>query len=92
MKIKASFFSKILVPLIIIAMISEQGCKKEEEPAPEIPPSSTFLMDMTFKDQDTTNKDIATYQSWGYSAINVGVWNFVITLTFAVPVASFVES
>lgn len=65
------------------------GCKKKE-PAPEMPPSGTMLMDFNdFKDTaGVSNK--ATHVNWLHSAANVGFWNVVITVGLAVPVASYV--
>lgn len=84
-------FIYLMVGVLTFALVNS-GCKKKDEPAPELPPQSSFLMDFTFQDQDTTSKALHTYGNWGYSAINVGVWNIVITVGMAVPVASFVES
>ncbi|RMG31932.1 MAG: hypothetical protein D6732_14145, partial [Methanobacteriota archaeon] len=37
------------------------------------------------------NKTLS-HQNWGWAAINVAVWNSLLTITFAVPVAAFAES
>ncbi len=78
----------------------------DEEQAPDIPPASTFVMD--FSDfgsaaapkitvEGATWADPATQQvgrgsNWAFAALNVGVWNVILTVTMAVPVAAFVES
>lgn len=67
------------------------SCKKKKEPAPEIPPVSTFQMEYALNASDTTSKANATYCNFGKGAINVWVWNTVIGLNMAIPVAAFVE-
>ncbi|MCB0291856.1 MAG: hypothetical protein KDH97_16495 [Calditrichaeota bacterium] len=74
----------------------------EEGTPPEIPPLNTFVLD--FSDFDTTNSILPkvipgdpeallfTRQNWGWSALNVGIWNAVITLNIAVPIAAFGHS
>ncbi|MCB9087179.1 MAG: hypothetical protein H6628_02475 [Calditrichae bacterium] len=74
----------------------------EEGTPPEIPPLNTFVLD--FSDFDTTNSILPkvipgdpeallfTRQNWGWAALNVGIWNAVITLNIAVPIAAFGHS
>jgi len=71
------------------------GCKKKDEPAPELPPQSSFLMnfeDFSNPDDTLAVRDINSYHNWGHAYFNVAVWNAIITVGLAVPVASFVES
>jgi hypothetical protein len=84
-------FGFILLSSILIIT----GCKKEDEPAPDLPPQSSFVMDFSdFSNPDDTlgSREITTYQNWGYSYANVVVWQTILTVGLAVPVASFVES
>ena len=92
---------KLISFLLVTAfsfLVVFQGCKKDDDPALEIPPESTFLMD--FSDfssaDDTTNskgtKSVQTYKNWGHSFVNIAVWSAVITVGLAVPVASFKEA
>lgn len=90
---------KSLSLIVMVLFMGTTSCTKDEDtaesnPAPEIPPSSTFAMDFTdFSNIDTTAyKNSQTYNNWGWAALNVGVWNAILTLTFAIPVASFYES
>ncbi len=86
--IKSAF---LLVALIFITT----SCKKEDEPAPDLPPQSSFVMDFSdFSNPDDTlgSREIATYQNWGYSYANVVIWQTILTVGLAVPVASFLES
>lgn len=87
----------ILKSGIILAatILLTTGCKKKDEPAPNLPPQSSFVMD--FSDFSNPNdtlvpREIATYNNWGYSYGNVVVWQALLTVGLSVPVASFVES
>jgi hypothetical protein len=90
---KNLFFKSALLLLVLSFIIT--SCKKEDEPAPEIPPQSSFVMDFSdFSNPGDTlgSREIATYQNWGYSYANVVVWQTLLTVGLAVPVATFVES
>lgn len=96
MKTKIKNFIMLFLTIICLIVITETGCKKKK-PAPAIPPQETFVMDMNFKNGDTTksmtgSKDILTYYNWGHSAWNVAVWNFILTINMVIPVAAFLES
>lgn len=81
--------------ILISLLFMTTGCKKENEPAPAIPPQSSFVMDFSdFSNPGDTigAREIATYQNWGYSYTSVVVWQTILTVGLAVPVASFVES
>ncbi len=91
------FILRILVLSCFLMLVT--SCTKEDEsaepqPAPAIPPVSTFAIDFSdYTNIDTTAyKNSLTYNNWGWSAWNAGVWNFLLTVTFAIPVASFYES
>jgi len=78
------------------------GTEPEETGPPDIPPLSTFVMDFSdfslsnpppfSLDRAGWNAAVASYENWGWAVTNVAVWNIVLTVTLAVPVASFVES
>lgn len=87
----------LLVGLIVLTIAFSSCKKKNDQPAPDLPPQESFVMDMTFKDGDTTKvfglKDIqGTYRNWWHSAVNVVVWNTVLTFHMIVPVAAYLES
>jgi hypothetical protein len=99
--LKQIFELKVYTYLIVVLvmLLSLSSCTKDEDttepkPAPTIPPASTFAMDFNdFSNIDTTAyKSGLTYNNWGWAAWNTGVWNAILTITFAVPVASFYES
>jgi hypothetical protein len=94
MKTIKNFIFKSVFILLAIALVTT-SCKKEDEPAPEIPPQSSFVMDFSdFSNPNDTlgSREITTYHNWGYSYANVVVWQTLLTVGLAVPVASFVES
>ena len=98
---------KLLVGCLFI-FYAFTGCEKSDpagpgvqKDPPQIPPLSTFLMDfsdfesrMSFSQSDETGRGVytLTVQNWGWSALQVGVWNVLITATFIIPVAAFAES
>jgi hypothetical protein len=103
---KRNFFSLAALLLLLaiagITACNESNTTAPQEAPPEIPPVSTFKIDL-LSDFDTTqapllsnnfNKSgaVLTKQNWGWAAINVGIWNVAITLTMIVPVAAFQAS
>lgn len=71
------------------------GCKKDDEPAPQLPPESSFVMNFNnFSSADDTlaQRNLTSYRNWGHAYGTVAVWNTIITVGLAVPVASFLES
>jgi hypothetical protein len=82
----------------IILLISCESDKttNTQEQTPTIPPQSTMIIDFSeFPDTSTgdglQNVDVSR-NNWGWAALNVSVWNSVLTLTLAVPVAAFAEA
>jgi len=97
----------VLTCLTLIATLPlGGGCATNTPPAgeaPEIPPVSTFVIDFgdfsgggTGKSRDgsfdPTTAQAIPGSHWGFAALNVAVWNTIITVTLAIPVAAFVES
>ncbi len=92
-RFRSAFVMAVLI--VLTGMIFFTGCKKDDEPAPAIPPQSTFVMDFSdFSNPDDTlaAREFSAYQNWGFAYTNVVVWNTLITVGLAVPVATFVES
>lgn len=93
------YLNRLLFITLTIILLLPLSCKKSEEttetkPAPELPPQSSFVMDFNdFTNVDTTaTKNTMTYHNWGWAALNVGVWNSILTIGLVVPVAAFYES
>jgi hypothetical protein len=91
---------RMMVGLFATVVYSLSGCQSQTPPAnetpPEIPPESTFVMD--FSDFETGGEPTtrvaqpAPGLNWGFAALTVGVWDVILTVGMAVPVAAFVES
>jgi hypothetical protein len=90
-----------IVVCLLVAGVMQQGCKKDHGDKPSLPPSSGFVMNFSDIDSTkvpssffkTTGTDSAgDYTNYVYSAGNVFVWNVIISVGLAVPVASFLNS
>lgn len=96
---KSGLYSVIILTLTAVLF---SNCKKDNEPAPQIPPIETFVIDFSdfddgsksvlFNSVDLRGVDTVTYDNWGFAGANVVIWNTILTIGLAVPVASFVES
>lgn len=81
---------KLIVFLLLVGLLQSCEEDKNNEPAPELPPQFSMVMDYS---AFTTNKNLdVTAFNWGYSALNLAVWNTILTVNLAIPVAAFVES
>jgi hypothetical protein len=83
---------------LIVLMISCEDDKttNPQDQAPTIPPLSSMIINFDeFPDTASggaRENPIFSKRNWGWAAGNVAVWNSVLTLTLAVPVAAFVEA
>ncbi len=78
-----------------LLLLSISGCEKEEmDKAPELPPESSFIMDFSDFIEGTTKSNALneTYKNRNQAVAHVVVWNTVIFVHAAIPVASFVEA
>ncbi len=88
---------------VCLLLASVTGCDKDDDPAgptaqaPDLPPLTSFVMD--FDDFQEVrahggpdNGQVAASLNWTFSAINVGVWNIILTTGLIVPTAAFVEA
>lgn len=90
---KKNLLNKLPLSVALFLLISATilSCKKKD-PEPELPPSSSMLItfdnfwDGSAKTADTTKNNLL------FAGGNVLVWNLILTVGLAVPVASFVES
>ncbi|MEW5925694.1 MAG: hypothetical protein AB1746_17055 [Candidatus Zixiibacteriota bacterium] len=98
-------YLKLLFPVFVLILAGSLyfvGCSDDDDnPAGsdyivELPPQSSFVMDFSdfegsllkidAEDQPMTNAN------WAFAGLNVAVWNAIITVGMAVPVASFLEA
>lgn len=94
MKSFPQLFFKVSI-VVFALVVGFASCKKEDEPAPEIPPESSFVMDFSdFSNSEDTlgSREVTTFHNWGYSYVNVVAWSALLKVGLAVPVASFLES
>jgi hypothetical protein len=81
-----------LVLALVLSFAFMQSCEKEplvDPGAPDLPLKESFIMPFDgFEDADTTK----SFGNWFYAASNVVVWNTILTINLAVPVASFYEA
>ena len=89
---------------LVLAISIFQSCQKEETiidngAAPTLPPAESFIMPFNgFEDADTSgyvtndggaDERTLTFHNWVYSVTHVLVWNTILTVNLAIPVASF---
>jgi hypothetical protein len=83
--------SKFLLIILAVSGITISGCEKDKvNEAPELPLESAFVID--FSDFQTGKKSTLTSENWTVAAVTAGVWNAVLTVTLAVPVASYIAA
>ncbi|HRX86500.1 MAG TPA: hypothetical protein P5572_15870 [Phycisphaerae bacterium] len=86
--------------LINTALLNTAGCNSAAPPAdtpPDVPPQSTMLMDFSALPGTDAKATARVQQPFPgttalYAGGNLVVWNTIITVTLAVPVAAFVAS
>ncbi len=91
------WFVYMTIPVLILPLVFN-SCEKDNDPdAPDLPPASTFVMDLSdFISKksmgDTEEAKGPVFTNWEWAAANVLVWNTVLTVNLIVPVASFYEA
>jgi len=86
----------ILAAIALIIGVNCSDKKSVNSPEyPPLPPESSFKMafdDFTMSGSPAKPAEGMTSANWGYAAVNVAVWNTILAVTLAVPVAAFLES
>ena len=83
--------NRLFVGIILGSVLGIVGCEKDNnKDAPQLPPESAFVID--FNDFQNNTKSTQTYENWAVAVITAGVWNTVLAVTLAVPVATYVEA
>jgi hypothetical protein len=82
------------VMILSILLLPFASCQKDDQnEAPVLPPESSFVIDFSeFTDGAKSEALNGSYHHRNWAVINVAVWNTVIAVHLAVPVASFVEA
>jgi len=71
------------------------ACKKDKGVAPTLPPAESMTIDFTNYTSGKKSVEVLPGQkginpsNWEYAATVAGVWNVIISTTFAVPVATY---
>ena len=94
------FYSKMFFAISITVSLSilAVNCKKDKinEDPPQLPPKTSMVMDFSdFSSATidyTKNIDSTSYANHNWAGLNVGVWNLILTVRLAIPVASFYEA
>ncbi|NPA45454.1 MAG: hypothetical protein GXO49_07965 [Chlorobi bacterium] len=82
-----------IIKLILIGVFitsSFISCNNDEEFAPELPPKESFVLD--FSDFESKVSDDITKLNWTHASSNVLIWNTILTVGLAVPIASYNEA
>lgn len=87
---------KLFPFLVITAIISGLflGCEKKKDTAPSLPPVSSMSIDFSnfippTKGGITQGEVKADKSNWTIASTTAGVWNLILAINLAVPVASF---
>lgn len=87
---------KLLFTALIAGSLLNISCKKDASEAPLLPPKSSMSADFSnFQESgktDSSSIDTTKFDHWGRAAIQVTVWNIIIGLNMALPVAAFNEA
>lgn len=101
------WLSTLILAVFAAYMLTLTGCGSDEVAAtqadpPDLLPTTTFVMDLddftgggalAYVPQGGAQTLLAgTTQNWSYAGLNVLVWNTILTVGLAVPVASFVAA
>jgi hypothetical protein len=87
LKIRTNRFLILGLAILFINMIS---CEKDRKDAPGLPPESAFVIN--FSDFQENQKSAQTNANWSRAAFTVWVWNNILGVILAVPVASYIEA
>jgi len=86
----------VLAIIVLIVSCEDDKTTNPQDQAPTIPPQSSMVINFEeFPDTASGSAPeilIISKRNWGWAAGNVAVWNSVLTLTLAVPVAAFIEA
>ncbi len=86
---KKYVLKSITFSLILVLTVSLNACKKDKAGvAPVLPPSSSMSTDFS----DFNSQGQKGVANWFHAAANITVWNTILAVGLAVPVASFNEA
>ncbi len=96
---------RMIASMIVVGLlVNGTGCTTppddgggNTDEAPKIPPSSTFIIDFSdFEEEDDgpvlRTRGVLPRANWGFAATSATIWNVIISINLAIPVASFAAS
>ena len=94
MKKRKNVSIKTVFTFLVITLLVITSCENNKDPeAPQLPPESSFAIDFSdFSTDKSLNLTPDTKTNWFWSAVAISYWNLAVTVTMALPVASFYES
>jgi len=86
----------VLGIIVLIVSCEDDKTTNPQDQAPTIPPQTSMIINFD-EFPDTSSIGAMDYQvvakrNWSWAAGHIAVWNSVLTLTLAIPVAAFVEA
>ncbi len=86
--------SIIGILLVVSIALFPTGCKDEVDPGtpPSLPPLESMVMDFSGFDDGNSGGRLETQQNWGTAVVHVAVWNAILSINLALPVASFANA
>lgn len=90
---KSKFFAGLMAIVVLTAFLSSCETESNDTP-PELPPYESMAIDFSkFSDNTkTATVESSTSVNHGSAVITISVWNIMLGITLAVPVATFYES
>jgi len=79
-----------IITAVLFISISAVSCKEKEKTAPQIPPESAFVLNVSDFEDAPDSKE--SYANFSYSVVSVGVWHTLLSVGMAVPVAAYAEA
>ena len=95
MKNVLRFKSTLQVLLTVLLILAVNGCKNDDkDDIPELPPAESFLMDFSFFDDGVPQdkKTVSSYNNFGYSVSNIGLFSLATLTNIAFPAAVYAEA
>jgi hypothetical protein len=94
------YMKKLLSLLVITSIVSGffWGCEKKKDTPPSLPPVSSMSIDFSnfipptkggINQGEVKGITVADKSNWALASTTAGVWNLILALNLAVPVASF---
>ena len=86
----------VLGIIVLIVSCEDDKTTNPQDQAPTIPPQTSMIINFDeFPDTSSIggmDYQVVAKRNWSWAAGHIAVWNSVLTLTLAIPVAAFVEA